>query len=162
MILRIAIIFLGAGLLAAQAGDSSSRTTIGMDPGLNEGAVALRLGDFEAGVRLILGGLESTLTLRDRANALSNLCAGYVGAEQFVKALESCDRALELSARNWRIYNNRALALLGLGRIAAAREDVEKGLALNPDSVTLARVAGLIDKQFRGRVVTANRMVIRH
>lgn len=154
--LRIAILFLGSGLGFAQAADSYSRTMMGMDPALNEGAMALRLGDFEVGVRLTLGGLDSLLTQRDRAGALSNLCAGYVGAEEFAKALESCDQALEIYARNWRIYNNRALALLGLGRVAAAREDVEKGLALNPDSASLAKVSNMIEKQLRSQIVAMN------
>lgn len=159
MMLRITVIFLWTGLITIQAAEPVSHTVIGTDPSLTAGAHALRMGDFEEGLSLTIEGLNSTMTmtLRDRAGALSNLCAGYLGIGQYVKALESCDQALELNDRNWRIYNNRALALLGAGRIVAARDDLEKGLALNPDSSTLARVAVLIDAQARSRVVATDR-----
>lgn len=155
MLLRITAIFLCTGLVSIQAADSVSQTTIGKDSSLSAGAQALRAGDFETGLDLTLGGLNSPLSPRKRASALSNVCAGYLGTRQFSEALEACDKALALNDQNWRVYNNRALALLGVGRIADARVDLEKGLTLNPDALTLAKVARLIAEQMRERVMTA-------
>jgi len=156
MMLRLTAIFLCTGLFVVQAAEPMSQMIIGTNPDLSDGATAMRFGDYEDGLRLTREGLNSTLTLRDRASALSNLCAGHLGLGQFVEALESCDKALALSDQNWRIYNNRALALLGTGRIVAARDDVEKGLALNPDSSLLARSANLIEARARSRIVARN------
>ncbi len=162
MMLRITAIFLCTGLITIQAAGPENRMIIGMDPALSAGSDALRSGDYQEGLDLTLDGLNSTLTLRDRASALSNLCAGYLGMGDNANALEACDKALEFNARNWRIYNNRALALLGVGRIAAALGEVEKGLALNPDSQTLAKVARLIDVQASHRLVHTGPEMDRH
>lgn len=153
MMLRITAAFLFSGLIAVQAEDPVNQTIIGADPSLSAGADALRNGRFEEGVSLTLDGLDAVKTARNRASALSNLCAGYLGIREFAKALQACDRALEFNAQNWRIYNNRALALLRTGHIVAARADLEKGLALNPDSPTLAKVAGLIHAQAGSRML---------
>ena len=155
--LRTATIFLCAGLVSVQADESINHTIIGTDPSLSAGAFALRTGQFEEGVNLTLDGIDSVMTSHDRASAFSNLCAGYLGTRQFVKALEACDKALDFNDRNWRIYNNRALALLNTGRINAAREDLEKGFAINPDSPTLAKVAEMIDSQAGSQVIATVR-----
>jgi len=156
MLLRITTIFLCAGLITIQAEESIHQTTIGTDPSLSAGVFALRMGNYEEGVSLILDGMDSAMTSRNRASAFNNLCAGYVGIRKFIKALEACNKALAINDRNWRIYNNHALALLNAGRIVAARDALEKGLALNPDSPTLAKVADMIDTQARSRVVLAD------
>jgi tetratricopeptide (TPR) repeat protein len=153
IMLRIATIFLCAGLMTARAGDDSSQTNIGLDPSLSAGAFALRSGRFAQGVALTLAGIKSVRTSRDRASAFNNLCAGYLGTREYSKALDACDKALDSNHQNWRIYNNRALALFNTGRIDAARDDLKKGLAINPDSPLLARVAEVIDAQVHGRIV---------
>jgi tetratricopeptide (TPR) repeat protein len=162
MMLRITAIFLCTCLITIRAAEPENRVIIGMDPALSAGADALRSGDYQEGLDLTLDGLDSTMTSRNRANAFSNLCAGYLGIADNANALEACDKALEFNDRNWRIYNNRALALLGAGRLAAALGDVEKGLALNPDSRTLAKVARLIDAQASHRLVATGRDMDRH
>jgi len=125
--------------------ESASVAVFGTDPDLSAGATALRLGDFEAGIRLTLLGLKHAPSPRNRASGFSNLCAGYVGAHQYDKAIEACDAALKISRNNWHIYNNRALALLGLGRVAEARRDHATGLVLKPAAATLEQVGSLID-----------------
>ncbi|MBT76852.1 MAG: tetratricopeptide repeat protein [Gammaproteobacteria bacterium] len=160
--LRISLMFLCTGLIAVQAAESINQTIIGTNPLLSAGANALRIGDFEEGVSLTLDGLDASMTPRQRAIAFSNVCAGYIGLRQFAKALETCDKALDLNDRNWRIYNNRALALLNAGRIVAAREDIKKGFALNPGSSTLAKVANLIKARARNRVVAKDRVIEVH
>ena len=131
----------------AWAGESGNTSVIGSDPSLAAGARALQLGQYETGVELTQQGLNSARLFRDRASAFSNLCAGLLGLNRFDEALEACDEALALTQRNWRVYNNRAIALLKSGQLHAARESLQKGLALNPDSPTLAKVAALIDAE---------------
>jgi len=156
MMFRLTLLFLCSGLVSIQAAEPVHRTIFGLDPALQDGAFALRMGNYEEGLSLTLAGLDSVVTRRNKVNALSNLCAGYVGIEEFVKALEYCDQALELNDRNWHAYNNRALALLGIGLVVAARDDLEKGFALNPDSATLAKVARMVNEQERRQLVASD------
>jgi len=131
-------------MLFAGAPDAENVTVLGPNPYLSEGADALRFKNFDEGVRLTLQGLKYETSRRNRALALSNLCAGYVALEKYQQALESCDAALLLRPRLWRAFNNRALAYLGQNRLAAARRDVEQGLAINPNSKTLDESSDLI------------------
>lgn len=156
MMLRTTLIYLCSGLIAIQASDAVNRTIFGVDAALSAGAYALRRGDYEEGLSLTLEGLHSAVERRNKANAYNNLCAGYVGTEQFNKALEACNQALKFNDRNWHAYNNRALALLGVGLVVAARGDLEKGIALNPESSTLARVAQLVDERERSQLVASD------
>lgn len=127
------LIFSLAGLSLAYASTSS----MGTPRELSEGAMAIAVGDYRRGVELTRAGLNSIPGSRDRAAGLSNLCAGLVGLQEFVEALRSCDEALAINPRNWRTWNNRAAALLGLGLTSRAILDIEHGLLLNPDSPTL-------------------------
>lgn len=129
---------------AAIAADAGSSTVFGPDPALADGARALRLRDFETGTQLTLEGLKREVSPQQRAKAYSNLCAGFTALRRFADAIDACDQALSLEPRNWRAYNNRALAWLGQDQLAAARNDVEAGLAMHPDSPTLHKVMDLL------------------
>lgn len=118
---------------------TSASSSFGPNPDLSDGARALQLKQFDEGIRLTLRGLKLEVSSRMRANALSNLCAGYLALRRFPLALESCNDALQINPRSWRAYNNRALVFLGQGRVEAARRDVETGLTINPASRTLQR-----------------------
>jgi len=156
MMFRLTLLFFCSGLVPIQAAEPVHRTIFGLDPALQEGAFALRMGNYEEGLSLTLAGLDSTVTRRNKVNALINLCAGYVGTGEYVKALQYCDQALKLNDQNWHAYNNRALALLGVGLIVAARSDLDKGFALNPDSATLAKVALMVDEQERSQLMASD------
>jgi Flp pilus assembly protein TadD len=134
-------------LLAAQIAHSESTHTIGADPNLSAGARALQMGNYADGIRLTLQGLKLGPGPRHRASALNNLCAGYVANQQFEEAIRRCSEAIDIDARNWRMYNNRALAYLGIGQVGLAARDAEKGLALNADGRTLAKVQAMIREQ---------------
>jgi tetratricopeptide (TPR) repeat protein len=129
-------------LLSGPAGhaDDTANTVIGVNPRLSEGAYALEFGNYEEGIRLTLEGLRASVRPNDRVGALSNLCAGYVGMQDYETALDYCNRALRIDERNWNAYNNRSLAYLGLGNIAAAERDLKKGLEINPNARTLKEV----------------------
>jgi len=138
---------MGVILLCGLAGHAQEKasTSIGVNPDLAEGAHALQFGNYDEGIRLTQLGLKSTIRPKDRVGALSNLCAGYVGNREYEEALRYCNRALRLDERNWHAYNNRSLAYLGLDQLDAAKRDLEKGLALNPQSGSLQVIAGMIE-----------------
>ena len=149
---RVRTLGLGVALTAcllletAAASEQTPNTTVmGPQPQLSDGARALKLRDYEEGVRLTLEGLKLEVSRRQRAAGLNNLCAGYTGLGRYDEALEACNRALALNVARWRVYNNRALALLGKKQVAAARRDVTAGLAINPDSASLKKVLELVE-----------------
>lgn len=129
------LILAASWLVAAPAAASTS--SVGTPAGLSEGAAAISAGDYHRGVALTLQGLAEIPGSRDRAAALSNLCAGLVGLRDYPEALRRCDQSLALNDTNWRTWNNRAAALLGLGLVRRAITDAERGLAINPESETL-------------------------
>ncbi len=138
-----------SGLLAilpavAEAGRADNTTTFGPNAHLVAGAQALQMKDYSAGVRLTLAGLAEVTERRQRAVGLSNLCAGYAGLAAYRKALAACTESLAINPRSWRTYNNRAIAHIGLGNLAAARRDLEAGRALNPDAGKLREVEALL------------------
>jgi tetratricopeptide (TPR) repeat protein len=141
------IALIGVALLSGPAGhaDDGASTIIGVNPNLSEGAYALEFGNYHEGIRLTLEGLRSSVRPSDRVGALSNLCAGYVGIEDFASALRYCNRSLRIDDTNWHAYNNRSLAYLGLGDTDAAQRDLEKGLEINPYARTLKEVEQRIE-----------------
>ena len=123
---------------------ADSVVTFGTNPHLADGARALFIRDYESGIEHTLEGLKTEIAPGQRTAALSNLCAGYVGAERYAEAIAACTEAIDLRASNWRAYNNRAIAHMGKGNYAAARRDVAAGLALHPDSRQLTKVQAMI------------------
>ena len=121
MLRRTWIAVTGVALLSGPAShaDDTANTVIGVNPRLSEGAYALEFGNYDEGIRLTLEGLRSSVRPSDRVGALSNLCAGYVGLQEYDSALRYCNRALRIDEKNWHAYNNRSLAYLGLGNTAA-------------------------------------------
>lgn len=152
---RLSAIVLGLIILP---GFCLAEGTVAGNPGLSKlvaGEVAMRAGDYEAGVQKTLAGLPTINSRHQRSKAFNNLCAGYLALRQYSKALEACDQALNLSGKSWRIYSNRALVLMELGRLSEARLTLEAGLALHPQSPTLARVSTILkDKVQRDGVIT--------
>jgi tetratricopeptide (TPR) repeat protein len=130
---------------------SSSTTVIGGNELLQEGAAALRVGDYQRGIELTLEGLRRPNAEHDVAAALSNLCAGYVALRQFELALKSCDESLALNNSNWRTWNNRAAAHIGKGMYDAALRDVEAGLERAPQSSTLKKTRAIVLERQKAR-----------
>lgn len=138
----IAAAYLAAGHVFAE---TSAKTIFGANEALVDGSRALLAGDYDVGIRLTLRGLQTEAGQLKRAQALSNLCAGYTGLHEHEKALAACNEALEINGSNWRAFNNRALALIGLGRVSDARADLDAALVLRPGSPKLARTRAWID-----------------
>lgn len=135
---------MGAMVLAsasAPAQSSLSQSVFGADPNLSDGALALRLGDYEEGIRLTLEGLRAPAgaahSIRTRSSAHNNLCAGYVMGGEFREALEHCNESLRLKPNNWHAYSNRAVLYTLTGNLDKAAEDIEQGKRINPDAKRL-------------------------
>ena len=123
-----------------------NRTILGVNTQLADGATALAIGNYNEGIRLTRLGLRSPPKPNRRSAALSNLCAGFDGTAEYERALVHCTAALEIDARNWQAYNNRAVAYLGLGELEAAEVDISRAVALNPRSGKLRRSQRAVER----------------
>lgn len=121
----------------------------GPNPQLAAGAEALRQGRYREGIELTLAGLQYPNPSRDVAVAHANLCAGYAGIREFAQALHHCNESIALNQGNWRTWNNRAAAHVGLGLPDAALADVETGLVLAPRSGTLLKTLRVVNDHKR-------------
>ncbi len=146
---------LAAFTSASAADPAASKTVIGAaNEDLAAGADALRFGDYEEGIKLTLRGLQQHPSPRDRAAALSNLCAGYAATDRLDLAIQHCNESLRLNGRNWHAYHNRATAHLFKGELDLAMKDVKAGLELNPYSKKLQKVLEVTKReQLNPRVI---------
>jgi tetratricopeptide (TPR) repeat protein len=130
-------------MACAESPAAGANTVIGPNVMLADGAEALMRGDWERGVQLTQMGLTFAVSEQDRASALANLCAGFAGLKQYQRALDNCDQSIALVSDNWRTWQNRAAANLGLGRIEESLRDIQRGLQLNPDSDSLQKTLAI-------------------
>jgi tetratricopeptide (TPR) repeat protein len=153
LILSAALIMstLAAALPAAAGAEStnsaSSNTVIGPNVMLADGAEALTRGEWQRGIQLTQMGLTFAISQQDRASALANLCAGFAALKEYQRALEQCDKSIALVDDNWRTWQNRAAAHLGLGKIEESLRDIQRGLQLNPDSDSLQKTLAIARDQ---------------
>lgn len=117
--------------------DANSRTVIGANPLLSDGASALEAGRAEEGLRLTLAGLTEPASPHELAAGHANACAALAMLQQWQAALEHCNQSIEIDGSNWRAYNNRAAVYVAKGLYDLAIHDIETGLALAPHSATL-------------------------
>ncbi len=139
LLLSIGIPLLGAG---DQSTDTGAKTVLGpANRELADGAHALLAGDYQEGIRLTRLGLDRAFNDRERQAGYSNLCAGYLRLKQWETALDYCNEALTINARNWRALNNRLLVYIMLEQYSAAKADLElaEEIAPNSRSVQAAR-----------------------
>lgn len=132
-----AIATLLPSLALAETPSASSTTVIGPNVMLADGAEALMRGDWQRGIQLTQMGLTFAISQEDHASGLANLCAGYAALKQYQRALEHCDKSIAIAEDNWRTWQNRAAANLGLGKIEESLRDIQRGLQINPDSNSL-------------------------
>ena len=88
-------------------------------------------------------GLTFAISQQDRASGLANLCAGFAALKQYQRALEHCDQSISIASDNWRTWQNRAAAHLGLGKIEESLQDIQRGLQFNPDSDSLQKTLAI-------------------
>ena len=144
---RLIVLIVAGLVMTTTVADQTPDTKTVMGPrnvNLADGADALKKGDIDEGVRLTLLGLETAYGLREKTAALSNLCAGYMMLGEFERSLGYCNQAIEVTDRNWRAYNNRALVYMELDRFEEAEADVIRGQELAPTAHTLKEVKGML------------------
>jgi tetratricopeptide (TPR) repeat protein len=130
-------------IASAEPQTAGSNTVIGPNVMLADGAEALMRGEWQRGIQLTQMGLTFAISQQDRASALANLCAGFAALKQYQRALEHCDQSIALVDDNWRTWQNRAAAHLGLGKIEESLRDIQRGLQLNPDSDSLQKTLAI-------------------
>lgn len=133
---------------------ADSRTVLGVgNEYLAAGAEALRVKQYDEGIRLTKLGLERPTSARDRAAALSNLCAAHAAKNEPDVAIAYCTESLAINDANWRAYSNRAYAYYLKRMFAEADADLDIALAINPNAKQMPQIRGMMnERRLRGRV----------
>jgi tetratricopeptide (TPR) repeat protein len=131
-----------------------SRAVLGVrNEFLYAGSQALVAKQYEEGIRLTKLGLELATVPRDRASALSNLCAGYAAKNEPDVAIDYCTESLAINDGNWRAYSNRAYAYYLKRRFDEADRDLDRALSINPGARQMPEIRGMMnERRLRGRV----------
>jgi tetratricopeptide (TPR) repeat protein len=133
---------------------ADSRTVIGAtNEYLSAGAEAIRAKQYDDGIRLTKLGLERQTTTRDRAAALSNICAAYAAKNLPDMAIDYCTQSLAVIDVNWRAYSNRAYAYYLKRMFDEADADLDIALSINPNAKQMPQIRGMMnERRLRGRV----------
>jgi tetratricopeptide (TPR) repeat protein len=133
---------------------ADSRTVIGVaNEYLAAGAEAIRVKQYDDGIRLTKMGLERPASPRDRSAALSNLCAAHAAKNEPDVAIGYCTESLSINDANWRAYSNRAYAYYLKKMFNEADADLDVALALNPTAKQMPQIRGMMnERRLRGRV----------
>jgi tetratricopeptide (TPR) repeat protein len=142
---------LAAGAIGAQTSDradrAQSRTVLGSNEYLADGAEQIRMRQYDEGIRLTTLGLAQAASINERAAALSNLCAAFAAKGNADQAIDYCTQSIALRADNWRAYSNRSYAYYLKGRYREARDDLDIAASINPDAPTIERIRGMINEK---------------
>ena len=133
-----------------------SRTVIGVaNEYLAAGAEAIRVKQYDEGIRLTKLGLDRPASPRDRSAALSNLCAAHAAKNEPDLAIGYCTESLGINDANWRAYSNRAYAYYLKRMFDQADADLDVALSLNPNAKQMPQIRGMMnERRLRGRVTT--------
>jgi tetratricopeptide (TPR) repeat protein len=149
---------LAAGAIGAQsttkAERAESRTVLGTNEYLAQGAQQILMRQYDEGIRLTSIGLVQATTINERAAALSNLCAAYAAKGNADKAIDYCTQSIGLREDNWRAYSNRSYAYYLKGQYREAHQDLDIAATINPDASTIGKIRGMInEKSLRATVI---------
>ena len=135
---------------------ADSRTVLGVaNEYLAAGAEALRIKQYDEGIRLTKLGLERPASPRDRSAALSNLCAAHAAKNEPDLAIGYCTESLGINDANWRAYSNRAYAYYLKRMFDQADADLDVALSINPNAKQMPQIRGMMnERRLRGRVTT--------
>lgn len=133
---------------------ADSRTVLGVENEyLSAGAQAILARQYDEGIRLTTLGLERPTSARDRAAALSNLCAAHAAKREPDMAIPLCTQSLEINDANWRAYSNRAYAYYLKKMFDQADADLDVALTLNPNARQMPQIRGMMnERRLRGRI----------
>ena len=152
------IVSLAAGAIGAQSTNRSeraeSRTVLGTNDYLAQGAEQIRMRQYDEGIRLTSLGLVQATSNNERAAALSNLCAAYAAKGNADKAIDYCTQSITIREDNWRAYSNRSYAYYLKGKYREAHQDLDVAASINPDANTIEKIRGLINEKSLRATVT--------
>jgi tetratricopeptide (TPR) repeat protein len=133
---------------------ADNRTVIGAsNEYLAAGAEAIRAKQYDDGIRLTKIGLDRPTPPRDRAAALSNLCAAHAAKNEPDAAIGYCSESIAINDQNWRAYSNRAYAYYLKKMFDEADTDLDIALAMNPTARQMPQIRGMMnERRLRGRV----------
>ena len=131
-----------------------SRTVLGVaNEYLAAGAEAIRVKQYDEGIRLTKLGLDRPASPRDRSAALSNLCAAHAAKNEPDLAIGYCTESLGINDANWRAYSNRAYAYYLKRMFDEADSDLDVALSINPSAKQMPQIRGMMnERRLRGRV----------
>ena len=143
------IVSLAAGAVGAQSTDrvAESRTVLGTNDFLAQGAEQIRMRQYDEGIRLTTIGLVQAASVNERAAALSNLCAAWAAKGNPDQAIDFCTQSIALREDNWRAYSNRSYAYYLKGKFKEAHDDLDIASSINPDAPTIEKIRGLINEK---------------
>ena len=143
-----------AGLRELSQEQADNRTVIGAsNEYLAAGAEAIRAKQYDDGIRLTKIGLDRPTPARDRAAALSNLCAAHAAKNEPDAAIGYCTESIAINDQNWRAYSNRAYAYYLKKMFDEADTDLDIALAMNPTARQMPQIRGMMnERRLRGRV----------
>lgn len=95
---------------------------------------AMMAGEFETASRYFGRAVRANLSDEKLISALNNYCAVEYALGNFEKAEKVCTKAIGEDRRYWRAYVNRGNARAALGQIDDAKRDLERAVALKPNS----------------------------
>jgi len=135
---------------------ADSRTVIGVvNEYLAAGAEAIRVKQYDEGIRLTKIGLDRPASPRDRSAALSNLCAAHAAKNEPDLAIGYCNESIGINDANWRAFSNRAYAYYLKRMFDEADADLDVALSINPDAKQMPQIRGMMnERRLRGRVTT--------
>lgn len=99
-----------------------------------------KLGQYDKSVDAV----SQAILLDPRAVRHANRGYGYLAQNNYSAALIDANAGILLDAGYTTNYGVKALALLGMGRTAEARDAIDTALALDPDSAHYHHINGLI------------------
>lgn len=127
---------------------ADSRTVIGVsNEYFNAGAQAILARQYDEGIRLTQLGLDRPASERDRAAALSNLCAAFAAKGEPDRAIERCTESIAINDANWRAFSNRSYAYFLKGQYAEADADLAIAIGINPVARQVAQIRGMINER---------------
>jgi tetratricopeptide (TPR) repeat protein len=126
---------------------------------LAAGADAIRYGRYDEGINLTLLGLERRDTSdRNRAAALSNLCAAFAAKNSPDEAIIYCTQSLEISELNWQAWSNRSYAYWLKTMYEEAASDLDRAIAIDDGARQLSQIRGMLNEAgLRPRIITEDR-----
>ena len=114
----------------------------------------MRAEQYDEGIRLTKLGLDRPASPRDRAAALSNLCAAHAAKNEPDLAIGYCTESLTINDANWRAYSNRAYAYYLKRKFDASRRRSRRRARRSiPTRSQMPQIRGMMnERRLRGRV----------